>query len=162
MRKLTISLIALIALTACGRKGARRSDFDSATAAALAAGPAAQLANLPKVAHVTSLNLGHSLDRHDMIFGGVTQQFKVGDSVLVSVKGQYLATGADVSARIRLKSATLDSVGAKAGAADTAGYTYVGLRFATGPKWVKGSYLVEVFVDGKFQMASDLTLSPVQ
>jgi len=162
MRKLTISLIALIALTGCGRKGARSSDFDSATAVALASGPAAQIANMPKLPHVASLNLGHSLDRHDMIFGGVTQQFKLGDSVLVSVKGQYLPTGADVSARIRSKTATLDSVGAKAGAADTAGFTYIGLRFASGAKWAKGTYQVEVFVDGKFQVASDLILNTPQ
>ena len=158
MRKLTISLMALIALTACGRKGARRSDFDSATAAALATGPASELAGMPKLPHVASLNLGHGLDRHNMIFGGVAQQFHPGDSVLVSVKGQYLPDSASVGARIRFKNATLDSVATKAGTADTAGFTYVGLRFASGVKWVKGAYLVEVFINGKFQVAADFTV----
>jgi len=156
MRHATISLLAVIALTACGRKGARSADFDSATAAALGSGAAAaQMANVPKVAHVASVNLGHQLDRNNMLFGGNQDQFKTGDSVLVSVKSMYMTEGADISARIRQKNVTMDSTGAKAGKADSAGFTFVGLRFAPTAKWTKGSYLVEVFLDGKFQMGTE-------
>jgi hypothetical protein len=161
MRYATFSIIAVVTLAGCGRKGARSSDFDSATAAALATGTAAtQMSNVAKVPHIAGFDIGHGLDRHDMIFGGVATQFKVGDSVLVSAKGLYLAAGADVSARIRLKNATLDSMGAKAGTPDTNGFTYVGLRFASGKKWTKGTYSVELFLDGKFQMAQDFTYTP--
>ena len=161
MRYATFSIIAVFTLAGCGRKGARSSDFDSATAAALATGAAAgPMSNVPKVAHIAGFELGHQLDRHDIIFGGVATQFKVGDSVLVSAKGLYLPTGADVSARVRLKNATLDSTGAKAGAADTNGVTFVGLRFASGKKWTKGTYTVELFLNGKFQMSQDFTYTP--
>ena len=160
MRRTTTSILTLLVLTACGRKGARSSDFDSATGAALTSGAATQTANTPKVAHVAGIELGHSLDRHNMIFGGVSNQFRTGDSILVAVRGLYLAVGADVSARIRQKNATLDSAGAKAGPADTTGYTYVGLRFASGRKWTKGLYQVEVFLNGKFQLANEFSFQP--
>ena len=161
MRKTTITILSLITLAGCGRKGARSSDFDSATSAALATGAAAaQMASIPKTAHLSAVELGHQLDRHDMIFGGVATQYKAADSVLVSAKGLYVVAGSVVSARIRLKNATLDSTSAKIGVADSAGASYAGLRFAPGPKWTKASYLVEVFLDGKFQMAKDFTYTP--
>ncbi len=161
MRYATCLIIALVTLTACGRKGARSSDFDDATAAALATGAGAtQLSNMPKVAHIAAFDIGHGLDRRDMIFGGVSTQFKVGDSILVSAKGIYLTAGDDVSARIRMKNATLDSTGAKAGAPDTSGFSYVGLRFASGAKWTKGSYQVELFLNGKFQVAKEFNYTP--
>ena len=161
MRYATLSLIALVTLTACGRKGARSSDFDSATDAALAEGATgAPMANVPKVAHIAGFDIGHGLDRHDMIFGGVATQFKVGDSIMVSAKGLYLTAGAEVGARIRLKNATVDSTSAKAGASDSTGFSYVGLRFASGKKWTKGPYQVELFLDGKFQMSQEFSYTP--
>ena len=48
-------------------------------------------------------------------------------------------------------------MGAKAGAADSTGFTFVGLRFASGSKWTKGTYQVEVFLDGKFQVAQEFS-----
>ncbi len=159
MRRRTISILALAALAACGRKGARSSDFDSATAAALATGAGATAADYPKVPRIYSMTTGHALDRHDMIFGGGAQAFALGDSILVSVKGQFLPSGTDVGARIRLKNTVIDSTAAKAGAADTAGFSYVGLRFASGKKWAKGTYTVEIFINGKFQVSQDVTLN---
>lgn len=153
-------MLALIALTACGKKGARSADFDSATAAALTPDAvAAAVANEPKTARVTGFNIGHGLDRHDRIFGGASTRFTAGDSVLISIQGQHIPVGSDVSARIRLKNATLDSSGVKTTAADTAGVTNVGVRFATGPKWAKGTYQAEIFLDGKFQMAQEFTIT---
>lgn len=152
-------MLALIALTACARKGARRSDFDSATAAALAVGgTGTALADQPKLGHVAGFEIGHGLDKRDMIFGGPSQRFNQGDSVLISVRGQFLVAGADVSARIRLKTSTIDSTGAKAGAPDSTGFSYVGLRFGTDKKWTKGTYQAEVFVNGKFQMAQEFMI----
>lgn len=159
MRRATIAMLALTALTACGRKGARRSDFDNATAAALASGgTGTALADQPKLAHVTGFEIGHGLDRNAMIFGGPSQRFNQGDSVLISVRGQYLTAGADVGARIRLKTTTIDSTGAKAAAPDTTGFSYVGLRFGTNKKWAKGTYQADVFLNGKFQMSQDFMI----
>ena len=159
MRRATIAVIALTALTACGRKGARGSDFDSATAAALAAGGAGIAAtDLPKVGRVMGFTIGHGLDKHDMIFGGPASQFTRGDSVLISVKAQYVPAGTDVSGRIRLKNATIDSAGAKSGTPDTMSVSYAGLRFATTPKWTKGTYMADIFLNGKFQMSQEFTI----
>lgn|ERR1019366_638208 len=160
MRRVTIAVLALFALSACGRKGARRSDFDSAMAAALASGGTGVApTDLPKIAHVAGFDIGHRLDRQGMIFGGPSQSFNRGDSVLISVRGQYLPAGADVSARIRMKTKTIDSTSAKAGASDSTGFSYIGLRFATDTKWTKGPYLAEVFLNGKFQMAQEFTIA---
>jgi hypothetical protein len=160
MRRATIAVLALTALTACGKKGARSSDFDSATAAALASGGAGTVAaDLPKVGRVMGFTIGHGLDKHDMIFGGPATQFTRGDSVLISVKTQYVPASADISARIRLKNATIDSAGAKSGAPDTASVSYTGLRFATNPKWTKGTYMADIFLNGKFQVSQEFTIA---
>ena len=153
-------MLALIALTACGKKGARRSDFDSATAAALASGvTGTPLAEQPKVAHVAGFDLGHQLDRRAMIFGGPALQFAAGDSVLLSIRGQFIPAGADISVRIRQKKATIDSAGTTAGAPDSAGVSYSGVRFASDrKKWTKGAYQAEVFLNGKFQMSQEFTI----
>ena len=160
MRHATRLLLAVTLLAACGRKGARSSDFDSATAAALGTGAAAaQMAGMQKTPHVMSVNVGHQLDRNNLMVGGTATDFKTADSVLVSVKGIYLKEGAEVSGRVRSGNVTLDSAAAKAGAADTAGHTYVALRFAPTPKWSVGNYIIEIFLDGKFQMAQDFKYS---
>jgi hypothetical protein len=93
-----------------------------------------------------------------MIFGGPAQRFNQGDSVLISVRGQYLAVGADVSARIRLKNSSIDSAGAKSGTPDSNGFSYIGLRFGSDKKWTKGTYQAEVFLDGKFQVAQEFMI----
>lgn len=161
MRQLSIATLALLTLAACGRKGARSSDFDSATAAALSTGTAAaQTRNMPKVAHVVELVIGHSLDQHNTIVGGMSTQFHPGDSILVAVKLQYVPAGTPVTAVISLKGAAVDSATAKAGASDSAGLSYTGLRFQSGPKWGKGSYQAAIFVDGKFQVGHDLDITP--
>jgi hypothetical protein len=159
MRRATIAVLALIALTACGKKGARSSDFDSATGAALASGrTGTAIADLPKVSRIMGFNIGHGLDRHDVIFGGPSTRFNRTDSVLISVKLQYVPAGTDVSARVRLKNATIDSAGAKSGTPDTASVSYAGLRFATDAKWAKGTYQAEIFLNGKFQMSQEFQI----
>jgi hypothetical protein len=162
MRNTAIVTLIVLALAACGRKGARSSDFDSATAAALATagGGAVQPTAYPKVPRIYSMTLTHALDRNDAVFGGPADTFRPGDSVLVSIKGQYLASGTEVGGRIRLKNAVVDSAFAKSGAADTAGISVVGLRFATTRKWATGKYQVDVLIDGKFQVAQPFTMVP--
>jgi hypothetical protein len=93
MRRAILPIIALSAIAACGRKGARSADFDSATAAALASGPTPAMAAMPKIPHVIGFELGHRLDRHDMVYGGPAQQFLPGDSILLSVRVIYVDSG---------------------------------------------------------------------
>ncbi|HEY4099361.1 MAG TPA: hypothetical protein VGM20_00635 [Gemmatimonadales bacterium] len=149
------TVAALFALTACGRKGARSSDFDSATTAALggtASAGSAAAANAPKVGHVMGIEIGRSLDSANRIILGGAAGFGSSDSVLASVRTIYANAGTPVSVRIRLKDQTVDSAASKTAAADTAGVAIVPFRFA--PLKKDGAYQAEVFLDGKFQMAA--------
>ena len=79
--------------------------------------------------------------------------------MLVSVRVIYVDSGSSVSARLRQNKNTLDSAGTKSGAKDSVGTSTVGLRFAQA-KWAKGTYQADVFLNGKFQMSKDFTISP--
>jgi hypothetical protein len=160
MRRAMLPILALTALAACGRKGARSADFDSATAVALANGSAHAMAAMPKVPHVVGFELAHRLDRRDMIYGGPAQQFLPGDSILLSVRVIYVDSGSSVSARLRQNKNTLDSAGTKSGAKDSAGTSTVGLRFAQAKPLAKGTYQADVFLNGTFQMSKDFRISP--
>jgi hypothetical protein len=162
MTRIAPLLLVAAALAACGRKGARSSDFDSATAAALAGGgtAASASANVPKVAHVTGFVFAHRLDQHNVEYGGASKQFGPNDSILLSVRTQYAATTVDVSARLRQNDKTLDSAGTRVGPADSAGVAFNALRFAPIRKGTKGVIQAELFLDGKFQMAQDVTILP--
>ena len=155
-----LPIFALTAIAACGRKGARSADFDSATAAALANGSTPALAAMPKVPHVLGFELAHRLDRLDMVYGGPVQQFSPGDSILLSVRVIYVDSGSSVSARLRQNKNTLDSAGTKSGAKDSAGRSTVGLRFAQDKPLAKGTYQADVFLNGTFQMSKDFRVGP--
>jgi hypothetical protein len=160
MRRAMIPILATFAITACGRKGARSADFDSATAAALASGaPSTPAAAAPKTPHVTDFELAHRLDRHNMAFGGPAQQFAPGDSILLSVRSIYADSGISVSARLRQNSRTIDSTGAKAAAADSTGLSVVGLRFGQAKALAKGTYQADVFLNGRFQMSKEFKIA---
>jgi hypothetical protein len=159
-RRTIIPLLALFAVTACGRKGARSSDFDSATAAALAGGTAGTAASdQPKVAKVTGFEFTHQLDRRNRALGGTTDHFSPSDSILLSVGVIYAAADVEVSARLRLNNRTVDSAGVAAGAADSAGVGMVGVRFGPIKGGGKGLYQADVFLGGKFQMAKEFTIN---
>ncbi|MGH7592892.1 MAG: hypothetical protein ACRELE_03450, partial [Gemmatimonadales bacterium] len=122
MRRATLSIFAMFAVTACGRKGARAADFDSATTAALASGmPGTPAAAARKVPHVVGFELAHRLDRHDMVYGGPAQQFAPGDSILLSVRSIYADSGSSVSVRLRQNKRTVDSTGTRTGTMDSTG-----------------------------------------
>ena len=159
-RRATIPTLALLTVIACGRKGARSSDFDSATAAALASGPAGTMAtDQPKVAKVTSVEFAHQLDRHNRAIGGTSESFSPSDSVLLSVGVIYAAADVEVSARLRLDNRTIDSTSTPAGASDSSGVAMVGVRFGPIKGGGKGRYQADVFLGGKFQMAKEFTIN---
>ena len=161
MRRAMLPIFALFAIAACGRKGARSADFDSATAAALAIGVVTSPGGaLPKVAHVVDFELAHQLDRHEMVFGGPARQFLPGDSILLSVRSIYVDSGSSVSARLRQNKNTIYSTGSKSGAKDSAGISTVGLRFAQKKPLATGTYQADVFLNGTFQMSKDFRVSP--
>lgn len=154
-------LAALLALTACGRKGARSSDFDSATADAL--GPSASdkgvaAASTPKVGHVMAIDIGHILDPANRIVVGGAAGFGTSDSVLASVRTIYASPGTAVSIRLRLRDQTVDSIGSQTPAADSTGVATIPFHFK--PVKKVGNYQAEVFLDGKFQMAEAFTVGP--
>ena len=154
-----LPILAVLAVTACGRKGARSSDFDSATATALTIGTILPPpGGVPKVPHVINFELAHQLDRHDMVFGGPAQQFAPGDSILLSVRGIYVDSGSSVSARLRQNTLTLDSAGVTSGTKDSMGFSTVGLRFAQAKPLAKGTYRADVFLNGTFQMSKEFRI----
>lgn len=154
-------ILATLAIAACGRKGARSADFDSATAVALTIGvPGGSGAAMPKLPHVVGFELAHQLDRHDMVFGGPAQDFLPGDSILVSVRSIYADSGSNVSARLRQNKHTIDSAGATSGAKDSLDMSVVGVRFPQTKPFAKGTYQVDVFLNGTFQMSKDFRITP--
>jgi hypothetical protein len=159
IRRAMIPMFAAFAITACGRKGARSADFDSATAAALASGAATTLAAAPKTTHVVNFEFAHRLDRYDMVFGGPAQQFAPGDSILLSVRSIYTDSGISVSARLRQNNRTIDSIGAKTTTADSTGFSVVGLRFAQAKPLANGTYQADVFLNGTFQMSKEFKIA---
>lgn len=159
MRDKAIILVGLLAVSACGRKGARSSDFDSATAAALATVPAwTRPANMPKVAHVMGFTLAHRLDRTGAAAGGPSAVFASTDSVLLSVRTEYATPGTIVAARLRQNNRTIDSVQAPVQPSDTTGIALTGLRFA--PAHAKGVVQAEVFLGGKFAISQEFKIVP--
>ena len=161
MRRATLATLALVAVAACGRKGARSSDFDSATAAALAAGnnSATAAANLPKIGHILSANMAHRLDRKNMVYGGTTDQFYPADSVLFSISTIYVPAGAAIDVRVRSGNKTVDSASTKSVAADSTGNSAVSVGFAPpGKAWPLGTYEAQISLDGKFQLSRTFTV----
>jgi hypothetical protein len=158
-RRATISTLALLAVVACGRKGARSSDFDRATAAALASGTTGTAApGQPKVAKITGFEFAHQLDRRNRVVGGTADHFSPSDSILLSVGTIHAAADAEVSARLRLNNRTVDSIGTTAGAPDSSGVSVVGVRFGPIKGGGKGLYQADVFLGGKFQMAKEFNV----
>ncbi|HEY3934596.1 MAG TPA: lipoprotein [Gemmatimonadales bacterium] len=153
-------LAALLALAACGRKGARSSDFDSATTTALgtSASGSGATTSTPKVGHVMAIDVGHLLNPANRIVVGGAAGFGASDSVLASVRTIYASPGTAVSVRLRLKDQTVDSIGSRIPPADSTGVAAIPFRF--GPLKKGGSYQAEVFLDGKFQMAEAFTVGP--
>ncbi|MGH7584352.1 MAG: hypothetical protein ACREL5_14115 [Gemmatimonadales bacterium] len=163
MRSSIAVLIVLAAATAaCGRKGARSSDFDSATAAALGSGTPAGSTGVtsspPSVARAMGFEFGHRIDRYGRVEGGVASQFAPTDSVLMTVRAAGADTSTEVSARIRFGGKTVDSQAVKAARPDSTGVSFTPLRFGFAKPLATGNYQVDVFVNGKFQMSQDMTV----
>ena len=157
----TLAILATLALGACGRRGARSADFDSATARALASGVATNPATITsQVPHVVGFELAHRLDRHAQPYGGPAAQFTAGDSILLSVRTIYVDSGSSVSARMRQNKRTLDSTGTTTGTKDSVGFSAVGLGFGQARPLAKGVYQVDVFLNGTFQMSKDFRITP--
>ena len=79
----------------------------------------AQPAIAPKGANVVGFSFGHGLDRQNRIYGGGADQFRAGDSIFVSVEGQYVTAGDTVRVHIRFNDATIVAVAVIAGALET-------------------------------------------
>lgn len=149
------TLVTLVLLVGCSR-GNAPPDVDSAGAAA-AAPPVSTAA---RQARVMAFEFGKSVDSTRRIYGGVTDRFRKGDSVMVSVRTQYAAPGATVSARLLLGTRTVDSTGGPIGAADTLGIAAIAFRFPRATTLKPGDYQVEVFLDGTSQGLRPLQITP--
>jgi hypothetical protein len=162
-RRDTAALLMLLAVSACARKGARRSDFDSAMALALSTHTPGLPAGVPgpvtpTVGHVAGFELTRRLNAHNFAVGGSVSQFSSGDSILLSVRGQDIKPGSEVSARIRQGAKTLDSAATTFAAADSSGAAIAGIRFGSAKPWARGNYQADIFLAGKFQLSQDFSV----
>ncbi len=154
-----ILLMLLLTMTACGRKGARAADFDSATAAALAPPPGTPVN--PTAAHVAravSFDVGHALDRDNNLLGGAGGQFGVHDTLMVAVHVEYADSGTMIGARLRNGNRTVDSAAVPAPAPDSEHTSAVSMHFASAKPWPQGQYQLEVFVGATSQGSKDFTI----
>jgi hypothetical protein len=159
-RRTPILLTILLTATACGRKGARAADFDSATSAALAPPPGSPInPDAPHVARATAFDVGHSLDHDNNVIGGVGGQFGAHDSLMVSVHVEYTPAGTMIGARLRTGNRTVDSMAVPAPAPDSAHTSTVGMRFGSAAAWPRGPYQLEVFVGATSQGSKDFTIA---
>jgi hypothetical protein len=137
---LALPLLAL-ALVACGDNSPEPSGEtpDSSTAAAPEI----------KMPHVMAFDAGHALDSTGAIIGGVTSRFTSGDTIFVSVRTQYVAPGAKLEAVLMQGTTKVASDNGVVGDSDaTTGVATVPIRLLSSKPWPKGSYQVEILVDG--------------
>jgi hypothetical protein len=146
MRSLTALSLLTVTLVACGDKPAEMTE-DSTPAPTVA--PAVAVEQNP---HVMGFDAGHALDSLGNIFGGVATRFGTSDTIFVSVRAQYSDVGATIEATLLRGTTKVASDRGVVGAADPAnGVALVPIRFAPASPWAKGSYEVEVFLNGVSQ-----------
>lgn len=152
MRSLTLLPLLALSLVACGDKSPEPGS-DSLEAATAALPPEV------KNPHVMGFESGHALDSLGNILGGVAVRFSRGDTIFVSVRTQYVAAGAKIEAVLLQGKANLAKDAGVVGNSDQAtGTAVVPLRFAGATPWPKGSYQIEVFLDGASQGLKPITI----
>lgn len=141
MRTLTLAPLLALALVACGDKAPEAATDDTTTVAAA----------MPEVKnpHVMGFESGRALDSLGHIMGGVNARFGTGDTIFVSVRAQWVTPGAKIEAVLRQggKQAAKDE-GVVGEADPENGVAIVPIRLARAGAWSKGSYQIEVFLDG--------------
>ena len=148
-RFLLLPLAALTLLAACGKTDSSEAAADSV----LAATPP-----MPKTPHVASFDIGRQAEPNGRIFGGSTDKFTVGDTIVVSIRAQHTAAGDAVSARIRIGGKTVDSLGLKLPAPDSTGFATAPISFSRTKKWTTGNYQVETFLGAASQGIKEITV----
>ena len=149
-RFLMFPLTALIVLAACGKTDSPETAVDSVLAA---------VPPVPQIPHVTAFDLGRQADSNGRIFGGITDRFAVGDTIVVSVRTQYTKAGEVVSVRLRQGKRTLDSLESKLQAPDSTGFATVPLRFSQPKRWATGRYQIETFLGAASQGIKEFTVN---
>jgi|CXWL01.1.fsa_nt_gi predicted small lipoprotein YifL len=141
MRSLLALPLLAVALVACGDKSPDPSSEtpDSTTAVAPEA----------KMPHVMGFEAGHALDSTGALIGGVTARFNTGDTIFVSVRTQYVAPGAKLEAVLMQGTTKVASDQGVVGDPNaTTGVAILPVRFASSKPWPKGSYQIEILLDG--------------
>lgn len=144
MRTLTILPFLALALVACGDKAPEATTDDTTTVAA--AVPEVQ------IPHVMGFESGRALDSLGGILGGVASRFGRNDTIFVSVRAQYVTPGGKIEAVLLQGTNKAASDQGVVGEADPKnGVAIVPIRFARATPWAKGSYQIEIFLDGVSQ-----------
>jgi hypothetical protein len=141
MRTLTILPLLALALAACADKAPEATTDDTTTVAAV----------VPEVQtpHVMGFEAGRALDSLGSILGGVSARYTSSDTIFVSVRAQYVTPGAKIEAVLLKGTTKAASDQGVVGEADPKnGVAIVPIRFARATPWAKGSYQIEIFLDG--------------
>ncbi len=151
MRSILALPLFALALVACGDKSPEPSGGpnDSTTAAVPEV----------KMPHVMAFDAGHALDSTGAIFGSVAARFNSGDTIFVSVRTQYVAPGAAVEAVLLQGTTKVASDKGVAGdPAVSSGVATIPIRFVSSKPWPKGSYQIEILLDGVSQGLKPITI----
>ncbi len=146
MRSLTLLSLLALTVTACGEKAPDAGSGDSTP-------PETTATTMPAMTnpHVMGFDSGRALDSLGNILGGVNARFQSGDTIFVSVRTQYVAAGAKIEAVFLRGTTRVASDNGIVGDSDADAAAVVPLRLARGTPWAKGSYQVEIFLDGVSQ-----------
>jgi hypothetical protein len=95
---------------------------------------------------------GRAFDSLGNIFGGVSARYGSTDTIFVSVRAQYVTPGAKIQAVLLQGTSRAASDEGVVGEADPkTGVAIVPIRFARAQPWGKGSYQIEILLDGASQ-----------
>jgi hypothetical protein len=108
---------------------------------------AAAVAPEPKNPHVMAIDLGRATDSTGAIIGGTLETFPELDTLYVSVRTQYVETGAPIVVRLLQGETALGSQNLTAGTADSMGVARAVAIFPGAAKRGEGTYRVEVLLD---------------
>jgi hypothetical protein len=146
MRSLTLLSLLAIAVTACGEKAPDSSSGDSTT-------PATTAAAMPEMTnpHVMGFESGRALDSLGNILGGVNARFGPGDTIFVSVRTVNVTAGAKIEAVLLRGTTKVASDEGIVGDSNADAAAVVPIRLAGSSPWAKGSYQIEIFLDGVSQ-----------
>jgi hypothetical protein len=138
------TIASTLVLAACGGD-------DAAEQSRVQDSIAADSANQPRNAAVTSIEFGLATDSTGRITGGSQENFPAPDTLYVSVRTRYVAEHAPIMVRLSKANAVIDSVSIMSGAPDETDTARSLATFPGAASLEMGVYQIEVLLEGVSQ-----------